>query len=212
MGAPRVSPGSGLRERKKAATRAALRTATVRLYRRHGPDAVTVEDICAEVEVSPRTFFNYFNAKDEALFGLDQQQSEELATEVAERPTDEDAIVATRAVLQRIIDDRAGTGLWQEQMLLLREYPELLPRLHAATRATEQALAAGIAQRTGRVVADPFVRTASAVAMTSMRVATIRWLDSPEGVKPGSLLTETVDMIRSGLSDPPAAHSPNPVG
>jgi len=202
MGAPHVGSGSGLRERKKAATRSSLRTAAVRLYRRHGPDAVTVEDVCAEVGVSPRTFFNYFNAKDEALFGLDQQQSEELAAEVAQRPATEDALVAARAVLQRIVDDRAGTGLWQEQMLLLREHPELLPRLYAATRATEQALASGIARRTDRTLADPFVRTASAVAMTSMRVATVRWLDSPEGVTPGSLLVETVDMIRSGLTDP----------
>lgn len=203
MGAPQATPGSGLRERKKAATRSSLRAAAVRLCRLHGPDAVTIEDICAEVSVSPRTFFNYFNAKDEALFALDEQQVEGLAAEVAERPAEEDALVATQAVLQRIIDDRAGTGLWQEQMLLLREHPELLPRLHAATRATEQALAEGIGQRTGRAVADPFVRTAAAIALVSMRVATIRWLDSPEGVKPGALLGETVDMIRSGMPDPP---------
>lgn len=205
MGAPQMGPGSGLRERKKAATRSSLRTAAVRLYRLHGPDVVTIEDICAEVDVSPRTFFNYFNAKDEALFGLDQRQVDGLAAEVVERPSEEDALIATQAVLRRILDDRAGAGLWQEQMLLLREYPELLPRLHTATRATEEALASGIAQRTGRAVADPFVRTASAVAMISMRVATVRWLDSPAGVGPGVLLAETVDMIRSGLPDPPPA-------
>lgn len=201
MVVPQAGAG-GLRERKKAATRAALRAAAVRLYRLHGPDAVTVEDICAEVQVSPRTFFNYFNAKDEALFGLDQEQTEELATSVAERPAHEDTLAAVQAVLQRIIDDRAGAGLWQEQMLLLREYPELLPRLHAATRATEAAVAAGIARRIGRPAGDAFVRTASAVAMTAMRVATTRWLDSPEGVQPGQLLVESLDMVRAGMVEP----------
>src|SRR5699024_2610569 len=110
-----------------------------------------------------------FNAKDEALFGLDQQQSEELAAEVAQRPATEDALVAARAVLQRIVDDRAGTGLWQEQMLLLREHPELLPRLYAATRATEQALASGIACGRTDGVAMPEARavTTSAPARAS---------------------------------------------
>ena len=201
MVVPQAGAG-GLRERKKAATRASLRAAAVRLYRLHGPDSVTVEDICAEVEVSPRTFFNYFNAKDEALFGLDQERARELADSVVERPPNEDALTAVQAVLQRIIDDRAGIGLWQEQMLLLRDYPELLPRLHAATRATEEAIASGIARRTGRTVGDAFVRTASAVAMTAMRVATTRWLDSPEGVRPGQLLAESLDMVRAGMTEP----------
>lgn len=197
---PQADYGGGLRQRKKAATRAALRAAAVRLYRRDGPDGVTVEDICAEVQVSPRTFFNYFNVKDEALFGMDQQQREMLAAGVAERPEDEDVLTAVQAILEGIIDD--GAGLWQEQMFLLREYPELLPRLHAASRATEEALAYGIAQRTGRAVADAFVRTTSAVAMTAIRVATTRWLDSPEGVKPGQLLAETLDMVRAGMVEP----------
>lgn len=180
-----------------------MREAAVRLCRLHGPEAVTVEDICAEVEVSPRTFFNYFTAKDEALFGMDASQTGQLTTEVAERPEGEDALTAVRAVLRRIMDERAGTGLWREQMLLLREHPELLTRLHAATRATEQSLASGIAQRTGRPVDDPYVRTAAAVGMTAMRVATMRWMDSPAGVKPGGLLAETIDMIRGGLVEPP---------
>ncbi len=60
---------SGLRERKKAARRLALVDATHRLVAEHGLDAVTVEMICAEVGVSPRTFFNYFDTKDDAVLG-----------------------------------------------------------------------------------------------------------------------------------------------
>ncbi|GIG38418.1 TetR/AcrR family transcriptional regulator [Cellulomonas phragmiteti] len=64
-----VPPGAGLRERKKAARRLALIDASHRLVAEHGLDAVTVEMICAEVGVSPRTFFNYFATKDDAVLG-----------------------------------------------------------------------------------------------------------------------------------------------
>lgn len=66
----RVSHEIGLRERKKAVRRDALVNVARELVLAHGLDGVTVEDICASVEVSPRTFFNYFATKEDAVLGL----------------------------------------------------------------------------------------------------------------------------------------------
>ena len=46
----------GLRERKKRATRRALRDAAVHLVLEHGLENVTVEEIAVAAEVSTRTF------------------------------------------------------------------------------------------------------------------------------------------------------------
>ncbi|WP_421736082.1 TetR/AcrR family transcriptional regulator [Cellulomonas sp.] len=75
----------GLRERKKRARREALIDATHRLVAEHGLDAVTVDAICEEAGVSVRTFFNYFETKDDAVLGhtpwsLDTAAAETFAT------------------------------------------------------------------------------------------------------------------------------------
>ena len=61
----------GLRERQKRARRAALVDAAQLLVERDGLDAVTVEAICAQAGVSTRTFFNYFESKDDAVLGME---------------------------------------------------------------------------------------------------------------------------------------------
>lgn len=191
-----------LRERKKAATRTALRSAAVRLARKHGPDAVTVEDICAAAEVAPRTFFNYFAGKDEALLGVDPDQTRALVTAMSERPAAEPPLTAVAAVLDEVIINTTGSSIWHEQLLLLREHPALLPRMQATDRAMENAVASAVAARTGRAHMDVYVRTVAASAMAALRVALTLWLDSPDGSDPRKVLDAVVDHLHQGLALP----------
>jgi AcrR family transcriptional regulator len=66
----RSAADSGLRERKKQQTRAAIHHAAIDLVTDRGLAGVTVEEICAAAGVSPRTFFNYFPSKGHAALGL----------------------------------------------------------------------------------------------------------------------------------------------
>jgi len=59
-----------LRERKKAETWTTLHEAAAALAQQKGLEQATVEAIAQSAGVSPRTFFNYFPAKEDAVLGL----------------------------------------------------------------------------------------------------------------------------------------------
>src|SRR5690606_14213285 len=80
--------GGGLRERKKRATRAALAEAAVRLAAEHGADHVTVEAISAAAGVSVRTFFNYFDSRDDAFVVIDADAAVRVRRALLEAPAE----------------------------------------------------------------------------------------------------------------------------
>ena len=69
----------GLRERRRAETTRTLIRAARRFTAERGLAGFTVEDLCAEAEVSRRTFFNYFASKDDAVLGVPLERSDAAA-------------------------------------------------------------------------------------------------------------------------------------
>jgi AcrR family transcriptional regulator len=60
----------------------------VRLAQEHGPAALTVDQICAAVGITQRSFFNHFDTKDDALLGWDLPRlSEQRVREYLADPT-----------------------------------------------------------------------------------------------------------------------------
>ena len=93
---------SGLRARKKAATRRALQEHALRLFLADGYDATTVDAIAQAANVSPMTFYRYFPTKEDVVLADDYDPM--LGSLIAARPADEPAIESLRHAL------RAGFG------------------------------------------------------------------------------------------------------
>ena len=79
---------TGLREAKKARTRASLARAALQLVAEEGLHGTTVEAIAARADVSPRTFFNYFDSKDEAVVHLGADRFRRLMMRMFDAPAD----------------------------------------------------------------------------------------------------------------------------
>ncbi|APH44214.1 TetR family transcriptional regulator [Microbacterium sp. 1.5R] len=72
-----------LREQRKRETSRALTDEARRLTTEHGFAGFTVEELCSAVGVSRRTFFNYFESKENAVFGFAAIDSRQEALEAA---------------------------------------------------------------------------------------------------------------------------------
>jgi AcrR family transcriptional regulator len=70
----------GMRERKKLQTRQTIEIAAVELVLEHGFDGVTIEAIAERADVTPRTFFNHFADKADAVLGIPRDRP--LASEL----------------------------------------------------------------------------------------------------------------------------------
>src|ERR1700744_4285253 len=96
-----LSPGQeqqpGLRERKKARTRASIREQALRLFREQGYQATTVEQIAAAAEGSPFTFFRYFPTKEDVV--LQDDMDARMVEALSRQPPDLAPIAAVRAAL-----------------------------------------------------------------------------------------------------------------
>jgi AcrR family transcriptional regulator len=104
----------GLRERKKRATRIAIRDAAMKLFASQGFGGTTIDQIADAANVSRATVFSYFPTKEEIVFGDAGAAIDELATRLRERPDHETTIAVVRAWL----DDLAG---WFEPELVLQQ-------------------------------------------------------------------------------------------
>src|SRR5918994_1580425 len=89
----------GVRERKKLAARTALTEAALKLFQENGFDATTVNDIAHLADMSPRTFFRYFDTKEDVVFQDAPRQLDALRESLRMRPAGETKTAALRAAL-----------------------------------------------------------------------------------------------------------------
>ncbi|MGH3319501.1 MAG: TetR/AcrR family transcriptional regulator [Streptosporangiaceae bacterium] len=192
----------GLRERKKQATRRALRKAALRLALERGTEGLTVEEISAVADVSPRTFFNYFSCKEDALVGEDPEADAEVAEAIRARPAAESPLRSMRVVLKEIAAMHSAHANRDDMLArqrLVRENPSLLPRQLARYAAFERTLAQAVAERIGvDGERDPYPSLLAAVAVTMVRVAMHRWT-TERGRGPEEYLDEAFDLLERGL-------------
>jgi AcrR family transcriptional regulator len=164
-------PAVGLRERKKARTKAAIQQHALRLFRDNGYAATTVEQIAEAAEVSPSTFFRYFPTKEDVILYdvLDPPVLEAFRAQPAELSPIQALRGAMRAVLTELPAEEEAVQ--RERERLIRSVPELRARMLDEFARNLDLLAELVAERVGRPADDLAVRSlAGAVIGVSIAV------------------------------------------
>jgi AcrR family transcriptional regulator len=92
----------GLRERKKQRTREDIAAAAMGLFRERGFDSVTVAEIARAADVSEKTVFNYFPAKEDLIVHRGKEKTAELIEVL--RETRGSVIAPFRRVTEELLD------------------------------------------------------------------------------------------------------------
>jgi AcrR family transcriptional regulator len=199
----------GLRERKKRETRTALSWATIRLCVERGWDAVTVDDIAAEANVSVRTFRNYFSSKAEAFVARHLDRMLRVADDLRAHPADEPLPEAiTQVVRARFAPEPDGGGQpprreWVDGIRLMLTEPDVQGEFLKANVIVQGELAEAIAERTGTdVTRDVYPNLVAAVTGTAATVAIDHWLRADPAVPIGELMSDVFDRLWAGLPVP----------
>jgi len=150
---------TGLRERKKAKTRLAIREHAMALFKDQGYDKTTVEQIAAAAEVSPSTFFRYFPSKEEVVL-QDDYDALLIAAFHAQQVGVPPLQALRNAISEVFLSMPEGQQAQEaERVRLMTEVPELRARMLAQVSEMIQMLAEAVAERVGRQSDDFEVRT-----------------------------------------------------
>jgi AcrR family transcriptional regulator len=170
---------------------------------------VTVDDIAAAANVSPRTFRNYFSTKAEAVAAGHLERMLRIADELRARPASEPLWVAITNAVAAQFEPPAQKNealqdfnRWLERIRFILTEPAIHGEVLKASAAAQVALAEVIAQRAGaRRVTDLYPQVAAAVVTTVIGTVVDRWLrDGPSGsIVP--LLRSAFELVAAGLPE-----------
>ncbi|PNG90038.1 TetR/AcrR family transcriptional regulator [Streptomyces malaysiensis] len=164
----------GRRERKKAATRAAILEAATTLFLARGFDAVTVREIADEADVSPKTVFTHFPHKEALVFSDEGERHERLIAAVSGRLPGTTISDALKAHYHSEIAELQSEP--QRQILaLMEDTPALIDYAEKMWLRHEEALVAAITEELG--LEEPsdeirlYVRFALQIQLVAVREA-----------------------------------------
>ncbi len=179
----------------------------LRLVDERGLDRVTVEEISEAADVSPRTFFNYFATKDDALIGgpLPDGPSmhDRLLAVPAGVPLIESLLEAMRPDIAEIQDERE---FWLLRLRVIKANPALLPILVARGECAEEETVIAVAARTELPADALFPQLAATLIGAAFRTSMMRWAIADDGRELFDLVREAFGILAAGL----AAAAPTP--
>jgi len=184
-------------------TASRLTAVTRRLTAERGLAGFTIEEVCDEVDVSRRTFFNYFASKEEAIFGADQAEEMRQVFE---------GFIAKPAGWDHVLDDLVELIITHAPlvdhdavahvtfMAALEREPQLLQRIMGTTRERERQAISMVAEREGVDVDDPRAQAAVGILTALLKNTGEQFLAADNTRDFSDILTSSLAVFRAVLA------------
>ena len=166
---------TGLRDRKRAQTRARIQAAAMRLFLDRGFDATTLDEIAVAADVSRRSLFHYFASKEEIVFSTKADFPALLAEAVGRRPADEPLLDMVENALMDLAEGHLSPQM-RDLTRLIHDTPALSAGDQAKYELVERVLAKALADRKGLPETDIACRVTAASAIGILKLSTQAWL------------------------------------
>jgi AcrR family transcriptional regulator len=198
---------TGLRERKKQATREALARAGLELFVERGYDETTLDEIADAAGVSTRTIFAYFPCKEDILFSMLERMRDALAHALQERPPGIDALTALREFILATAPEKSELDCRLAHAIT--DDPTLASHRRARMGQLQEVLAGAIAEDLGADAADrrPQIAAASLAAafeLLELDVEPGEW-KPPTREEIAAAIDPVLAFVRAGLEAATAA-------
>jgi AcrR family transcriptional regulator len=211
--ATNADPGTGLRERRRRRTMNAIIDAALALFEEKGYDAVSVEEIAAAAEVSPRTFYRYFQVKEDVLVFDPETDAAARAALAEDHPGETDVDFVARTLIAALMvrqPERARRGYH-----LIQTTPALQARIYQLVWRDQEGivqalLARGTTRRSASGRGTPArdaelrARVVNAAVSDAIRIGVGAWVQAGQRGPVDKYCQRSLAMLREALAATPS--------
>lgn len=194
------SPAPSLRERTWRAVQSEITDAAMALFLERGFDATTVDQIAEAAGISRRSFFRYFDTKEDVVLGDLAALGERVQVALQARPPEESAWVALRAAFGTLRDSGGSPAAELAVAQMYHQAPSLRARHLEKHLHWQELLAPEVEKRLGIVSPsrpDPRARAVVAAALACLDTAVEAWRESGGHADIDELFDQAVAAVRA---------------
>jgi AcrR family transcriptional regulator len=192
----------GLRERKKARTRAAIQTHALRLIAEQGYEATTIEQIAEAAEISPSTFFRYFPTKEDVV--VEDDYDPLLVAAFGSAGSSDRPVSSLRSGVREILEafDAEEEEKILERTRLIFAVPALRARSLQNMLTTMDVLAEALARDTGLPPSHHQVRIFTGAVVGAWIGVLAGWAEAGGEHRLVTVLDDALATLAEGLDRP----------
>lgn len=189
----------GLRTQKQKRTRQRITEVGLRLFGEIGFEATTLTMIAAAAEISPRTFFHYFDSKEAIFAAWESDMEDAVSFAVSQQPEEASPLAVVHGALVQLnaIYETAEALAIDK---LMHSTEALRARRQANFERKERAVFASLIERWPEPERHLSLRLVAMIGIGAMRVAMDNWRQEPEGGRNlAQWMEETFSQVRAEM-------------